>query len=46
MESFEKSAKDIDQNWSDTKDTVTSTGRIGSLKDLLDQAGGGDGGKG
>ncbi|MER7731633.1 hypothetical protein ABTX80_12195, partial [Streptomyces erythrochromogenes] len=42
-ESFEKSNKDIKQTWSDTKDTVTSTGRIGSLKDLLDQAGGGKG---
>jgi hypothetical protein len=44
--SFDQSAKDIGQTWSDTKDTVTSTGRIGSLKDLLDQAGGGSGGKG
>ncbi|NXY95118.1 hypothetical protein HYE82_12085 [Streptomyces sp. BR123] len=45
VQSFEKSAKDIKQNWSDTTDTVTSTGRIGSLKDLLEQAGGGDGDK-
>ncbi|MEU2393443.1 hypothetical protein [Streptomyces sp. NPDC007369] len=44
VESFDKSAKDIKQTWSDTKDTVTSSGRIGSLKDLLDQAGG-NGGK-
>ncbi|MEW2418028.1 hypothetical protein AB0953_30590 [Streptomyces sp. NPDC046866] len=45
-ESFEKGAQDIKQTWWDTKDTVTSTGRIGSLKDLLDQAGGGSGGHG
>ncbi|MEU9181821.1 hypothetical protein AB0C90_34305 [Streptomyces sp. NPDC048550] len=45
-ESFEKSAQDIKKTWSDTKNTVTSTGKIGSLKDLLDQAGGGNGGKG
>ncbi|MFE6848313.1 hypothetical protein [Streptomyces sp. NPDC057686] len=45
-ESFEKSAQDIKKTWSDTKDTVTLTGKIGSLKDLLDQSGGGDGGKG
>ncbi|MCY0946706.1 hypothetical protein [Streptomyces antarcticus] len=37
-ESFEKSSEQIRQTWSDTGDTVTSTGRIGSLKDLLDQA--------
>ncbi|KPI15394.1 hypothetical protein OV450_2532 [Actinobacteria bacterium OV450] len=37
-ESFEKSSEDIKQTWSDTKATVTSTGKIGSLKDLLDQA--------
>ncbi|WP_406183214.1 hypothetical protein [Streptomyces sp. NBC_01006] len=44
-ESFEKGAEDIKKTWSDTKDTVTSTGKIGSLKDLLDQADGkrGDG---
>ncbi|MET9962711.1 hypothetical protein ABZ128_27195 [Streptomyces sp. NPDC006326] len=40
-ESFRKSGEDIEKTWSDTKDTVTSTGRIGSLKDLLDQADGG-----
>ncbi|MFJ7266495.1 hypothetical protein ACIQV3_07460 [Streptomyces sp. NPDC099050] len=37
-ESFEKSQQQIRQTWSDTGDTVTSTGRIGSLKDLLEQA--------
>ncbi|MER5483558.1 hypothetical protein ABT024_10095 [Streptomyces sp. NPDC002812] len=37
-ESFEKSQEQIRQTWSDTGDTVTSTGRIGSLKDLLEQA--------
>ncbi|MCY0953404.1 hypothetical protein [Streptomyces sp. H27-S2] len=37
-ESFEKSSEQIRQTWSDTGDTVTSTGRIGSLKDLLEQA--------
>lgn len=37
-ESFEKSNEQIRQTWSDTGDTVTSTGRIGSLKDLLEQA--------
>ncbi|MER6780929.1 MULTISPECIES: hypothetical protein [unclassified Streptomyces] len=42
-ESFEKGAQDIKQTWSDTKDTVTSTGKIGSLKDLLDQAQGNGG---
>ncbi|MFA7765994.1 hypothetical protein ACGFNX_18725 [Streptomyces sp. NPDC048723] len=45
-ESFEKGAKDIKQTWSDTKDTVTSNGKIGSLMDLLDQAGVSNGGKG
>ncbi|MFE9846396.1 hypothetical protein [Streptomyces goshikiensis] len=44
QESFQKGSEDIKQTWSDTKDTVTSTGKIGSLKDLLDQANGpGDG---
>lgn len=43
-ESFEKGAQDIKQTWSDTKDTVTSNGKIGSLKDLLDQAKGDGGG--
>ncbi|MEV6733544.1 MULTISPECIES: hypothetical protein [unclassified Streptomyces] len=43
-ESFEKGAQDIKKTWSDTKDTVTSTGKIGSLKDLLDQAKGDGGG--
>ncbi|MFI6146752.1 hypothetical protein [Streptomyces sp. NPDC051109] len=43
-ESFEKGAQDIEKTWSDTKDTVTSTGKIGSLKDLLDQAQGDGGG--
>ncbi|MFI5670013.1 hypothetical protein [Streptomyces sp. NPDC051704] len=42
-ESFEKGAQDIKKTWSDTKDTVTSTGKIGSLKDLLDQAQGNGG---
>ncbi|MCM1969392.1 MULTISPECIES: hypothetical protein [unclassified Streptomyces] len=37
-ESFEKSQEQMRQTWSDTGDTVTSTGRIGSLKDLLEQA--------
>ncbi len=46
VESFEKGQQDIKQTWSDTKDTVTSNGKIGSLKDLLDQSGGGNGGKG
>ncbi|OLZ58241.1 hypothetical protein AVW11_28470 [Streptomyces amritsarensis] len=45
-ESFDKSDKDMEQTWSDTKDTVTSNGRIGSLKDLLDQSRGHDGGNG
>ncbi|WP_037862624.1 MULTISPECIES: hypothetical protein [unclassified Streptomyces] len=40
-ESFEKSAQDIKQTWSDTGDKLTSSGKIGSLKDLLDQADGG-----
>ncbi|MFF4852464.1 hypothetical protein [Streptomyces sp. NPDC001194] len=44
QESFEKGAEDIEKTWSDTKDKVTSTGKIGSLKDLLDQAGGNGGG--
>ncbi|MEW2418065.1 hypothetical protein AB0953_30795 [Streptomyces sp. NPDC046866] len=44
-ESFEKSAEDIKQTWSDTKDTVTSNGKIGSLKELLEQTKG-NGGKG
>ncbi|MBT2403457.1 MULTISPECIES: hypothetical protein [unclassified Streptomyces] len=43
-ESFEKSREDIKKNWSETKDTLTSTGKIGSLKDLLDQADGNGGG--
>ncbi|MFI6002144.1 hypothetical protein ACIA98_17330 [Streptomyces sp. NPDC051366] len=43
-ESFQKSNEDIKKTWSDTKDTVTSTGKIGSLKDLLDQADGSGGG--
>ncbi|MFE2288574.1 hypothetical protein ACFXDJ_30960 [Streptomyces sp. NPDC059443] len=38
-ESFEKSAEDVKKTWSDTKDTVTSTGKISSLKDLLDGGG-------
>ncbi|MET9699296.1 hypothetical protein ABZY31_20540 [Streptomyces sp. NPDC006529] len=42
-ESFEKGAKDIGKTWSDTGDKVTSTGKIGSLKDLLDQVDGGNG---
>ncbi|MFE6848029.1 hypothetical protein [Streptomyces sp. NPDC057686] len=43
VESFEKSGKDIKQTWSDTKDTVTSTGKIRSMKDLLEQAKGNGG---
>ncbi|MFI6006613.1 hypothetical protein ACIA98_40795 [Streptomyces sp. NPDC051366] len=43
-ESFQKSGEDIKKNWSDTKDTLTSNGKIGSLKDLLDQANGDGGG--
>lgn len=41
LESFEKSQEDIGRTWSDTGEKLTSTGRIGSLKDLLDQADGG-----
>ncbi len=37
-ESFEKSQEQMRQTWSDTGDTLTSSGRIGSLKDLLEQA--------
>ncbi|MGW5396801.1 hypothetical protein [Streptomyces sp. NPDC003952] len=37
-ESFEKSAQDMGQTWSDTGDKLTSTGKIGSLNDLLEQA--------
>ncbi|MGW6974025.1 hypothetical protein [Streptomyces sp. NPDC054952] len=37
-ESFQKSAEDIEKTWSDTGDQLTSTGKIGSLKDLLEQA--------
>ncbi|MFB7787342.1 hypothetical protein ACFC1D_32110 [Streptomyces vinaceus] len=44
QESFEKGAEDIKKTWSDTKDTVTSTGKIGSLKDLLEQTKGNGGG--
>ncbi|MFF4104043.1 hypothetical protein [Streptomyces sp. NPDC001903] len=44
QESFDKSAEDIKKTWSDTKDTVTSTGKIGSLKDLLEQTKGNGGG--
>lgn len=40
-ESFEKGAEDIGKTWSDTGDKLTSSGKIGSLKDLLDQADGG-----
>lgn len=40
-ESFEKARQDMGQTWSDTGDKLTSSGRIGSLKDLLDQSGGG-----
>ncbi|WP_405787111.1 hypothetical protein OG753_03670 [Streptomyces sp. NBC_00029] len=43
-ESFEKSDRDIKETWSETKDTVTSTGRVHSLKDLLDQVDGNGGG--
>ncbi len=41
-ESFEKSGEDIKQTWKDTGDQLSSTGKIGSLKDLIDQADGGD----
>ncbi|KOU62683.1 hypothetical protein [Streptomyces sp. IGB124] len=41
LESFGKSFEDSKKTWSDTKDTVTSTGRVRSLKDLLDDADGG-----
>ncbi|ROQ94405.1 hypothetical protein EDE04_0829 [Streptomyces sp. 2132.2] len=44
QKSFEKGAEDIEKTWSDTKDTVTSTGKIGSLKDLLEQTKGNGGG--
>lgn len=37
-ESFEKSGEDIKKTWSDTGEKLTSTGKIGSLKDLLEQA--------
>ncbi|MFD6886340.1 hypothetical protein [Streptomyces sp. NPDC059957] len=37
-ESFQKSAEEMKQTWSDTGDTLTSSGKIGSLKDLLEQA--------
>ncbi|MER6444059.1 hypothetical protein [Streptomyces venezuelae] len=40
-ESFEKSRRDMQQTWSDTGDKLTSSGKIGSIKDLLDQADGG-----
>ncbi|MEU6895923.1 hypothetical protein ABZ934_30025 [Streptomyces sp. NPDC046557] len=33
-----KSNEDIEKIWSDTKDTVTSTGKVRSMKDLLEQA--------
>ncbi|MCX5374986.1 hypothetical protein [Streptomyces sp. NBC_00091] len=36
--SFEKGAQDTKRTWSDAKDTVTSTGKVGSIKDLLEQA--------
>ncbi|MFC9293131.1 hypothetical protein ACFTWH_01440 [Streptomyces sp. NPDC057011] len=39
-ESFQKGAQDIKQTWSDTGDKLKSSGKIGSLKDLLDQANG------
>jgi hypothetical protein len=32
----------LKQTWKDTGDQLTSNGKIGSLKDLIDQAGGGD----
>ncbi|WP_405942992.1 hypothetical protein [Streptomyces sp. NBC_00207] len=38
--SFEKSDADIKQTWSDTGDKLTSSGYVGSIKDLLDQADG------
>ncbi|MFF4433160.1 hypothetical protein ACFYZ4_28875 [Streptomyces sp. NPDC001513] len=40
-ESFEKGDEDIKKTWSETGDKLTSNGYIGSIKDLLDQAGGG-----
>lgn len=39
-ESFEKSRQEMKQTWSDTGDKLASSGKIGSIKDLLDQAGG------
>ncbi|MET9695389.1 hypothetical protein ABZY31_00430 [Streptomyces sp. NPDC006529] len=43
-ESFQKSGEDIKNTWSQTGEKLTSTGKIGSLKDLVDQAtGDGDG---
>ncbi|MBT2544827.1 hypothetical protein J7E99_29995 [Streptomyces sp. ISL-44] len=41
-ESFEKSGEDIKETWSDTKDTVFSTGKVRSLKDLANGDGGGN----
>ncbi|MFJ5636771.1 hypothetical protein ACIQF5_29595 [Streptomyces goshikiensis] len=37
-ESFRKGSEDIKQTWSDTGEKLTSTGKIGSLNDLLEQA--------
>jgi hypothetical protein len=41
-ESFEQSGRDIEQTWKDTGDQLSENGKIGSLKDLIDQADGGD----
>ncbi|MET9465567.1 hypothetical protein ABZY44_12290 [Streptomyces sp. NPDC006544] len=38
QESFQKSAEDIKQTWSDTGEKLKSSGKIGSLNDLLEQA--------
>ncbi|MET3982219.1 hypothetical protein [Streptomyces sp. PvR034] len=43
-ESFAKSGQDIKDTWSQTGDKLMTTGKIGSLKDMVDQAtGSGDG---
>ncbi|WP_107048605.1 hypothetical protein [Streptomyces sp. NRRL S-87] len=39
-ESAEKAAKDIGRTWSDTGEKLKTTGRIGSLNDLVEQTGG------
>lgn len=40
-ESFAKSGEDIKKTWEDTGDQLTNSGKVGSLKDLIDQADGG-----